>query len=261
MNQAFTMHNIVLPDGTQTLPSKPVLSETRDVKDMILFAQRNSFKKVIDLGAGEGGYAIAFSRAGFQVTAVEPRLENIEKINFVIKADPQSFVTIECRTVEEYLKRIYYVLSKDTLILCLGLLYHLPNPVYVLRLITKNTTGLILSTHYALENHWQYDYASPLGSWLLKRICKRMPWLFEYTHYGLSSLTYLRGHAGRWYPEYPKGYKNISKLTHSSVHNYRSFWLTRNEISLICKQGGLTCIATEERLKGQSYTSFWLWKQ
>lgn len=252
----YSMHNIVLSDGTQTMPGKPILVETQDVKDMIEFAKIGGYKRVVDLGAGEGGYTIAFANAGFEVTAVEPRLDNIAKICKVVGSS-DNLVHILPRTVEDFLKTDWYP-PADTLILCLGLLYHLPDPASVLANIALCADGVILSTHYAIaHNHWQYDYVSPIGSWLLKRLCKRAPWLFRFTHYGLSHLTVLKGKWGRWYSEYPPGYKNVEALSHSSIHNHKSFWLTRSEISAICESVGLAEAGTKERTKDQSYTSFW----
>lgn len=229
------MHNIIRDDGSETIPGKEVLAETLDVKSMIAWA-KGEFTRVIDLGAGEGGYAIAFKRAGFEVVCVEAREENCNKIRAI---DPTMHI-IE-QTVE------YYLAGKDsfpkgTLILCLGLLYHLPDPALILNIIASKADAIILSTHYALENHWAYDNVSPWWSRMYKRICKRFPTWFEYTHYGLSKLVTYKGRKGRWYPEYPKGYQNVIELTHSSYHNYRSFWLLKQEIFDICKDNGIPSV-------------------
>ena len=246
----YTMHNILRTDGTETMPGKPILAETEDVKKMIAWAT-GKFKRVIDLGAGEGGYAIAFLRAGFDVTAVEARSENCEKIHAIDKR-----VAILQMTVEHYLQYHYKPPPKDTLVLCLGLLYHLKTPADVLNAITKKCGGLILSTHYALEYHWQYDRVPPVGSWLLKRIWKRFPFLFTNIHFGLSKLTMHQGRRGRWYPEYPSGYKKVIRLTHSSYHNHKSFWLTTSEIDQICGENQLPLIWKRIKPEGQNFLAY-----
>lgn len=233
----YTMHNIVLPDGAQTIPGKPILADTPDVKSMIAFAQQFGFKRIIDLGAGEGGYSIAFARAGFDVTAVEAREENCMKIRHAL-CDLAN-VDIKRVTVEDYMAFSYDPFPKGAMVLCLGLLYHLPNPEWVLACIARGASGMILSTHYALEDHWQYDDVPAAGSWLLKRICKRLPWLFRCKHFGLSKITTHKGRRGRWYPEYHPKEKDISHLTHSSYHNSKSFWLTSKEIFAICSENNL----------------------
>lgn len=252
----YTMHNIVLPDGRQTIPGKPILSETTEVKAMIEFAKSSCPKgnMIIDLGAGEGGYSIAFARAGFKVTAVEPRIENIDKIKYACK--PEDDIIISICTIEYFLGT--RGIRKDDLVLCLGLLYHLPDPAGTLSDISKVSNALILSTHYAMEFNWQYDWVPSGGSWLLKRICKRFPFLFRRTHFGLSALTMHRGSIGRWYPEYRSGRTNIQSLTHSSFHNHKSFWLTASEIEGITQVSGLKCIHQEFRVKDQGMTGYYV---
>jgi hypothetical protein len=245
------MHNIVLKNGRHTMPESPILSETSEVKRMIDFATKEGFTDVVDLGAGEGGYSVAFERSGFRVTAVEPRIENCQKI-FMVAGNN---LIIRSTTVENYLK-VNGVFPEKTLILCLGLLYHLPDPAATLADISRKTSGLILSTHYAIYSHWQYDRVPPGVSWLFKRICKRAPWLFRYRHYGLSKLCFHNGSPGRWYPEYPTNLKDVSRLTHSSFHNPQSFWLTRDIILNTCEQMGLLLKRSSHRERDQGLTAF-----
>lgn len=251
----YSMHNILLQDGRETMPGKPVLADTPEVKRMIYFA-KSSFPQgamVIDLGAGEGGYSIAFARAGFKVIAIEPRRENIDKIKYA--RQKKDDIVIFQYTIEEFLDE--YIIPKGCLVLCLGLLYHLPNPALMLSAIAKRSTALMLSTHYAVSHHWQYDRVGPAGSWILKRICKRFPFLFRQTHYGLSRLTLHDGHLGRWYPEYNPGRINVQSLTRSSFHNHQSFWLTLNEIEDIIKYFGLMGSYTDVRIKDQGITGYY----
>lgn len=252
----YTMHNIVLPNGRMTIPGKPILAETREVKDMIAFATAH-YKKgatVVDLGAGEGGYSIAFARAGFRVIAVEPREENIDKMRRAM-AD-NTAISFFPGTIEEYLLHSGAIPS-GSLVLCLGLLYHLPDPARTLADISRRSDALILSTHYALAYHWQYDLFPSL-SWLLKRVYKRLPGLFRYRHYGLSKLVEHRGRQGRWYPEYSPNRKDVRGLTHSSFHNHRSFWLTLSSIYQIANDAGLTASAQFLREEGQGITAYFL---
>lgn len=73
----FTAHNIVLPDGTQTLPGRSLISESPVMKAALrtmalVFQDREpSTISVLDIGCLEGGYTVEFARAGYQATGLE----------------------------------------------------------------------------------------------------------------------------------------------------------------------------------------------
>jgi 16S rRNA G527 N7-methylase RsmG len=237
----YIMHNIILPDGTESLPGRPILAETERVKEMIQFAtkRKDAGFWIVDLGAGEGGYSIAFAKAGFRVIAVEPRIENIDRIENAMDEQTKKRVTIVQSTVEAFTARQENFPFNCT-VLCLGLLYHLQDSTKILGRLCAVSTALILDTHYAMATHWQYDSPAAV-SWTLKRICKRLPWLFSRRHFGLSELVEYRGYLGRWYPEYRKGRTDVEGLVESSMYNYHSFWLTLESIHEVVDLSGMKC--------------------
>jgi len=55
--------------------------------------QKQSFKKILDLGCGIGRHAVLFSENGFEVNACDLSKEGIEKLNKLIKAHNLSITT------------------------------------------------------------------------------------------------------------------------------------------------------------------------
>ena len=81
----FTAHNVVLPDGTETLPGVTPLAETgicraalRTLNLVFPVLLSRTAPTVVDLGCLEGGYSAEFARAGYDVTGIEARDENLE---------------------------------------------------------------------------------------------------------------------------------------------------------------------------------------
>src|SRR5512138_3546004 len=81
----FTAHNIALPGGEETLPGRPLLADEplcravmRTLRVLFPDAAR-ARPRIADLGALEGGYAVEFARAGFDVVAIEGRASNVER--------------------------------------------------------------------------------------------------------------------------------------------------------------------------------------
>ncbi len=85
----FTSHNIQLPDGSRTMAEKWLLNEGHHCKAImrtlnLVFppTDRNGLR-IVDLGCLEGGYAVEFARAGFDVLGIEARQDNIDKCEYV----------------------------------------------------------------------------------------------------------------------------------------------------------------------------------
>jgi hypothetical protein len=78
---AFTAHNIRLPDGSFTLPERPLLAESPRMKATarvlrLVYKDAVHDKSIVDLGCLEGGYTVEFARMGMRSTGIEVRQSN-----------------------------------------------------------------------------------------------------------------------------------------------------------------------------------------
>jgi SAM-dependent methyltransferase len=171
----FTAHNILLPDGSETLPGRPLTADTgicqaalRDLKLALPGGGR-----IADVGCLEGGYAVEFARAGYDVLGVEARPANMASCEYV--ADALDLPGL--RFVQDDARSLHHHGEFDA-VFCCGLLYHLDEPVSFLNMLGKVTRRLlILQTHYSAQpdavnegrsGHWYQDDPaadSRWGSW------------------------------------------------------------------------------------------------
>lgn len=183
----FSAHNIVLDDGTQTLPGREISAET-GICQTALQAMRENFPgspgevRVADLGALEGGYAVALARAGYRVTAIEVRAVNMDRCRYVAAhthLPNLEFIQDDARSLPLY--------GEFDAVLCSGLLYHLDRPVSFLKMLGAVTRRLLILQ----------------------------------THYSAHPVTENEGVSGHWYTEDPS-----EESAWSSYGNSRSFWLS-----------------------------------
>jgi len=206
----FTAHNIELPNGERTLPGQPLLREwglCRSALNTLRFTvpvdDRASAPTVVDLGCLEGGYALEFALAGYDVIGIEARPSNVERCNFVAEAyglRNLRFVCDDARNLTSY--------GPFDAVFCAGLLYHLDAPVTFLSELAEATKRtLLLETHYATnEDKWD--------------------------QFQLSRLTTNEGRVGRWYKEWEPDTtpEEVETLSWSSVGNPASFWLEKRHL-------------------------------
>ncbi len=96
--------------------------------------------RCLDVGCHEGYYSVAMARKGArEVRGFELRPENLRKARFVADALGLANVSYEQGNCEELSAEAH---GKYELCLFLGLLYHLENPMLVLRRIASMTTEM-----------------------------------------------------------------------------------------------------------------------
>jgi len=218
----FTAHNIALPDGSYTMSAERGPFEDsgrcRAAVTAIESALGNGDRsrvRVADLGALEGGYAVALARRGFDVTGIEGRSINIAKCRLVEErcAWPNlRFVHDDIRHLDRY--------GPFDAVVCAGVLYHLDEPARFLEHVGRCTRRLVvIETHYA-------DDREPPGVTL-------GPWT---TH---------DGRRGRWYNEWPEDTppEAIEASVWASIGNSRSFWLGKPALLDAIRAAGFTNVA------------------
>lgn len=173
--QTFTAHNIELPDGTQTLPGEALLENSTRCQAALeilasILGKRAAPPLVADLGCLEGGYSVAFARAGYDVTGYEARTENILCCRYVASSLMLPGLKFEQDDVRSVLGRA----SEDTwhAVYCGGLLYHLEYPVAFLRDLGRATRRvLVVETHFS--DHPDAVHEDHEGHWYQENLASR----------------------------------------------------------------------------------------
>lgn len=215
MKPQFASHNIVLPDGTQTAPGMPLVADAAACRAALRELGRHFADDVellrptlADLGCLEGGYAVEFARAGYNVTGFEAVPENYQAAAWL----PQPLgLEYSLRFVRGDVRSTLAGTLFDA-VFCSGLLYHLDEPVKFLTMLgTVTRHALVLNTHYSLPGGHS-ESVHHAGS---------------YCDYGDNVHEGRRGH---WY------YEEVSRW--SSFGNHRSFWLAKDELVPVLTEAG-----------------------
>jgi SAM-dependent methyltransferase len=218
----FSAHNIALPGGEQTCPAYGLIAESGVCRaalrtlQLVLPPDRVSSTSVVDLGCLEGGYAVAFAQAGYEVTGIEVRELNLERCRYV----QERLALSNLRFVQDDVRNLGVYGPFDA-VFCCGLFYHLDRPREFLELLGRCTRRvLILQTHFA-------EQAIPTGHAA-----------------ALSEMTKNEGLAGRWYKEFDEGTSHdaMSESLWSSWGNHRSFWIEKRHLLQAMRDVGFDCV-------------------
>jgi SAM-dependent methyltransferase len=221
----FTAHNVVLPDGTETRPESPVLADTALARAAVRMAYAQCppsdghRPRVADLGCLEGGYAVEFARAGYDVVGIEARTDSIARCNYVkreLALENLEFIQDDVRSLAQY--------GEFDVIFCCGLLYHLDMPGEFLRCLGNLTTRLLL-----LHTHYAENQPNP--------------------NYPLTDLVEHEGMIGRWYPETPPtGWTSMDMMEASAWASWRntaSFWPLKRHLLAAIRDAGFPIVCEQ----------------
>jgi len=231
----FTSHNIELEGGNSTMKgsSQPLIKDltiTRAIKDFMKLSGmdgRRDKLRLLDLGCLEGGFTLEFARYGVaEAVGIEGHKVNFDKCMAVadhFRQDNLNFVHEDVKnlSVEKH--------GKFDIILCLGLLYHLDQPVEFIHTLSDmlNYDGfLFMDTHYAPRN------ASELDEFIYKdRYRDEAPVKREVDG---------ESYSGRWWYEYEQNTPEDKHHPWDAVSNYRSFVLEYHSLTRAMLDAGLT---------------------
>ncbi len=202
----WASHNLALPYGVFTMGEQPRGDNFRSSKFLQLARDvlRKPFTelRVLDLGCGEGLYAVEFAQQGASVLAVEGRTVNLVKAEFAGRALSLSRLEVRQGDVLEVNRERDGVFD---VVLCSGILYHLDQPevFHFLRNLRAMCTGVcIIDTRVSLTSEVEAEYEG-------------------------------RSYWGKLYREHAPGSSEEEKLQQlgASLNNDVSFWFTRASLA------------------------------
>ena len=210
-------HNVALPYGQFTIDAAPRGDNHRIVKflqlTVDLLRRPLTGMRVLDLGCGEGLYAIEFAQQGAEVIGIEGRPGNVAKADFGRRALALTTLDVVLGDVRDVTLE---QLGRFDVILCSGILYHLEADaaLALLRQMRRMCAGItIVDTRIALEAEIFVDEGGG--------------------RYG-----------GSMYREHAPGASPAEKLADpgASLDNVQSFWFTRPALANALADAGFTSV-------------------
>lgn len=210
-------NNIYLEDGLYTMRTEIVGDEIKLLRivQCVLDHTGGTVEglRILDLGCGEGLYAIEFARRKALCLAVEGREPRVEKVRFVkqiLSLDNLGVMQDDVRNLSAEKHGEFDV------VLCLGILYHLGAPdvfTFAERLSEVCRKICIVDTRVAIRPKTQYV---------------------------IRGKTYL----GSWGEEHWPGEAEAIKLGRmgASLDNERNFWLSRPSVYNLLRNVGFTTV-------------------
>lgn len=213
--QRWTAQNIVLNAEVSTLPGRPdFLEQSPHVRAVVrtvesFFGADLRGLRIADLGCLEGGYSLALARRGADVLGIEAREENVDKCLLLQEHFAMPNLRFQQGDVKNFARSRF---PEFDIVLALGILYHLDDPVSWLRQLGEVTRALLL-----VESHWAPETDAAVEALVpdLRRLGPLETFVNEGTEY-----------RGRWFSEYETEEQRDSMLW-ASYSNPRSLWLTR----------------------------------
>ncbi|HEV8308090.1 MAG TPA: methyltransferase domain-containing protein [Methylomirabilota bacterium] len=228
----WTAYNIRLSDAVTTMPGKPDFLSG----DFRLYAVLRTLSllyhgdltglRVADLACLEGGFSLALAQRGANVLGIEARKRNLEKAQLLREHFELPNLEFSRGDVKEFSRDAFGTFD---VVLALGILYHLDEPVSWLRQIAEATRGvLIVDTHFA-----------PLRDTDLAQLDPTVGRLGGLERKELAGWTY----EGRWFREVPRrGHVDPETDLWAAYSNDRSFWLTKGALQLALRGAGFESV-------------------
>lgn len=239
-DQQWTSHNIRLSEEIATMPGQPDFMETdlrlKAVLRAITFLYRGNISalRIADLGCLEGGFALALAQRGMNVTGVEARWKNFEKVKLLKEHFGLRNLSFQLDDVKNFTSELFGTFDVT---LALGILYHLDKPGAWLRQVSAATRGLlIVDSHYA-----------PADGASLALIDPRL---------GLGPLEKMKDgkevYEGRWFFEYDDKSNREDQLW-ASYSNRSSFWLTKESLLRALMRAGFDLVLEQHDYSADFY--------
>ncbi|MBD0370196.1 MAG: methyltransferase domain-containing protein [Pyrinomonadaceae bacterium] len=239
-SQLWTSHNVRLSEEVTTMPGQPDFIETdlrlKAILRVLRFLYRDNFAALsaVDLGSLEGGFALALAQLGMNVTGIEARWKNFEKLQLLKEHFGLRNLSFEMDDVKNFTRERFGIFDVT---LALGILYHLDSPSAWLRQVAAATRSLlIVDSHYA-----------PTEDEGLARLDTRLK---------LGPLVAMKDvdevYEGRWFFEYDERAEREDQLW-ASYSNRSSFWLTKESLLKALLRSGFDLVLEQHDYSAASY--------
>lgn len=229
----WTAHNLELAPGVWTLPEAPDFLATDQRLQAILrlcqalYGRSLEGLRALDLGCLEGGCSVYLGRAGAEVLGVEARQDNVEKCSLARDALSLPGLTFVHADVKEATRDRFGAFD---VVLALGILYHLDDPVGWLRQISGLTRGILfVDTHFAPEDA---DVAV-----VREGLRERLGPLESFESDGLEV-------SGRWFREWSTEAQRDT-MPWASWSNPSSLWLTKDSLARAVRHAGFDVVVEQ----------------
>lgn len=215
----WTAHNLELAPGVWTLPGASDFLATESRLAAILrvcrafYGQRLDDVRVLDLACLEGGFSVGVALAGAEVLGLEAREDHLEKCLVARDSLALQRLTFARGDVKDVTRERF---GSFDVVLALGILYHLDDPVGWLRQIAAMTRGvLFVDTHYAPPDEAGVEAVKP-------GLRSRLGPLERFERDG-------RAFSGRWFSEWTTEEERDARPW-ASWSNPSSLWLTKESL-------------------------------
>jgi SAM-dependent methyltransferase len=242
--QPWTGHNIRLSDHVTTAPDRPDFMAT-DIRLQgilralgVLYRGRLERLRAADLGCLEGGFALALAQRGADVLGVEGRKGNLERALLLKEHFGLANLNFEQADVKQFTAEAFGTFD---VVLALGILYHLDDPVAWLRQIAGTTRAvLIVDSHLA-----------PVDEAGLANVDPSLPRLGRLEQMQVDGWSY----EGRWFREV-KPWANRQRRPWAAYSNDRSFWLTKESLVVALHRAGFDLLFEQQDWIATQYTLY-----
>lgn len=238
--EPWTAHNIRFSSGVTAIPDRPDFETDIRLKAILSFLSsfyrdELSGLRLADLGCLEGGFSLEMAQRGMVVTGIEARKKNLEKCRLLEEHFALPNLEFVRDDVKNFARENYGTFD---VVLALGILYHLDNPVPWLRQIAQATnTLLVIESHYA-----------PGDETALALLDAELQHLGPIEQIEYEGATY----EGRWFFEYGPEHDPENQLW-ASYSNASSFWLTKESILRATKRAGFDLVLEHHNYTVDNY--------
>lgn len=138
-------------------------------------------KSILDIGCWAGGVSLVLNKLGGKVMAIDPDHKRIHPLYYLV--DSFNLTDLECRVLSVYDLQQANLTAQFDLVFCLGVVYHLTDPIIALRRIyhVMRPGGMLCLESMSIDSDQRIcEYAGPSqpgGNWFIPAPHTLYQWL------------------------------------------------------------------------------------